>query len=32
MTHLPHWMQMLLSHTGISDEMLRFSHRAVPVG
>src|SRR3972149_2812236 len=31
-THLPHWMQMSGSHTGISSPMLRFSHCAVPVG
>ncbi len=31
-THLPHWMQTFSSHTGISSEMLRFSHCAVPVG
>ena len=32
MVHLPHWMQMASSHTGISCAMLRFSHFAVPVG
>ena len=32
MTHLPHWMQMSSSHTGISRARLRFSHCAVPVG
>src|SRR6266536_4782842 len=32
MAHLPHWMQVLVSQTGISSAMLRFSHLAVPVG
>ena len=32
MAHLPHWMQVFVSHTGISSAMLRFSHLAVPVG
>ena len=32
MTHLPHWMQRSLSHTGMNCAMLRFSHCAVPVG
>src|ERR1700722_12961360 len=32
MAHLPHWMQVLVSHTGISSARLRFSHLAVPVG
>ena len=31
-THLPHWMQIVGSHTGISSARLRFSHCAVPVG
>src|ERR1035438_1864135 len=31
-THLPHWMQRSLSHTGMNCAMLRFSHCAVPVG
>ena len=30
--HLPHWMQMAGSQTGISNAMLRFSQRAVAVG
>jgi hypothetical protein len=30
--HLPHWMQVCGSHTGISSDRLRFSQRAVPVG
>src|SRR5215471_3106290 len=32
MAHLPHCMQVLVSHTGISNARLRFSHFAVPVG
>src|SRR5215470_13600019 len=32
MAHLPHWMQVFASHTGISSAMLRFSHLLVPVG
>src|SRR5262252_4449015 len=32
MAHLPHWMQVLVSHTGISSARLRFSHSAVAVG
>src|SRR5450631_4353801 len=32
MAHLPHWMQVLVSHAGISSARLRFSHLAVPVG
>ena len=31
-THLPHWMQMFSSQTGISWAMFRFSHRVVPAG
>src|SRR5262249_10546363 len=30
--HLPHWMQVTGSQTGISVAMLRFSYCAVPVG
>ncbi len=30
--HLPHWMQIAGSQTGISSAMLRFSHWVVPVG
>src|SRR5262249_8984363 len=30
--HLPHWMQVFVSHIGISSARLRFSHLAVPVG
>src|SRR5262249_441773 len=30
--HLPHWMHVIGSHTGISMAMLRFSYCAVPVG
>ena len=26
MAHLPHWMQVFVSHTGISSARLRFSH------
>src|SRR6185437_16633413 len=32
MAHLPHWMQVFVSQTGISSAMLRFSHLEVPVG
>src|SRR5512140_1272128 len=32
MAHLAHCMQVLVSHTGISIAMLRFSHLEVPVG
>src|SRR5579859_4651024 len=32
MTHLPHWMQRSLSHTGTNCAMLRFSHCEVAVG
>ena len=32
MTHLPHWMQVSGSQTGISSAMLRFSYCAVAVG
>src|SRR5512138_2052616 len=32
MTHLPHWMHRSDSQTGMSSEMLRFSHCVVPVG
>src|SRR5438552_17822568 len=32
MAHLPHWMQVLVSQTGISTAMLGFAHLAVPVG
>src|SRR3990172_4373793 len=31
-THLPHWMQTSVSHTGISRAMFRFYHLVVPVG
>src|ERR1700736_5929337 len=31
-THLPHWMQMVSSHTGTSWAMFRFSHFVVPTG
>ena len=30
--HLLHWIQMLVSHTGISSAMLRFSHLLCPRG
>src|SRR6266568_1163249 len=30
--HLPHWIHVLGSQTGISSARLRFSHLAVPVG
>src|SRR5215467_16252207 len=32
MAHLPHWIQVFASHTGISSAMLRFSHLLVAVG
>src|SRR5438477_4105641 len=32
MAHFPHWIHVLVSHTGISSARLRFSHFAVPVG
>src|SRR5438445_6958633 len=32
MAHLPHWIHVFVSHTGISRARLRFSHFAVPVG
>ena len=32
MAHLPHWMQVFVSHAGISSARFRFSHFAVPVG
>jgi hypothetical protein len=30
--HLLHWIQVGMSHTGISSAMFRFSHCVVPVG
>src|SRR4030095_10992812 len=32
MAHFPHWIHVVVSHSGISRARFRFSHLAVPVG